>query len=48
MAKRKLDRDALNSKLIRRPIQRCFPIFLLPTFAAFCIGFLIPSERACS
>ena len=42
MAKRKLDRDALNSKLIRRPIQRCFPIFLLPTFAAFCIGFLYP------
>ena len=42
MAKRKLDRDALNSKLIRRPIQRCFPLFLLPTFAAFCIGFLYP------
>ena len=42
MAKRKLDRDALNSKLIRRPIQHCFPIFLLPTFAAFCIGFLYP------
>ncbi len=33
---------AVNSKLIRRPIQRLFPIFLLPTFAAFCIGFLWP------
>ena len=33
---------AVNSKLIRRPIQRCFAIFLLPTFAAFCIGFLYP------
>ncbi len=42
--KRKARRDpaALNSKLIRRPIQRCFPLFLLPTFAAFCIGFLYP------
>ena len=33
---------AVNSRLIRRPIQRCFAIFLLPTFAAFCIGFLYP------
>ena len=33
---------AVNSKLIRRPIQRMFPIFLLPTFLAFCIGFLWP------
>ncbi len=33
---------ALNSRLIRRPIQRCFWLFLLPTFAAFCIGFLYP------
>ena len=32
----------LNSRLIRRPIQRCFPLFLLPTFAAFIIGFLVP------
>ena len=31
-----------NSRLIRRPIQRCFPLFLLPTFAAFCIGFIYP------
>ncbi len=33
---------AMNSKLIRRPIQKCFPLFLLPTFAAFCIGFVYP------
>ena len=33
---------AVNSKLIRRPIQRLFPIFLLPTFLCFCIGFLWP------
>jgi len=33
---------AVNSKLIRRPIQRLFPLFLLPTFVAFCIGFLWP------
>lgn len=33
---------AVNSKLIRRPIQRCFAIFLLPTFVTFCIGFLWP------
>ncbi len=34
--------SALSGTLIRRPIQRCFPIFLLPTFAAFCIGFIYP------
>ena len=33
---------AVNSNLIRRPIQRCFAIFLLPTFVTFCIGFLWP------
>ena len=37
--------SSLSSKLIRRPIQRCFPIFLLPTFAAFCIGFLYPFAK---
>lgn len=36
---------AVNSSLIRRPIQRCFAIFLLPTFVAFCIGFLYPFLR---
>jgi raffinose/stachyose/melibiose transport system permease protein len=34
--------SSLSSKLIRRPIQRCFPLFILPTFAAFCIGFIYP------
>lgn len=34
--------SALSAKLIRRPIQRYFPLFLLPTFAAFCIGFIYP------
>ena len=39
---RKRDKTIIASRLIRRPIQRFFPIFLLPTFAAFCIGFVIP------
>ena len=33
---------ALSGKLIRRPIQLMFPIFLLPTFIAFCTGFIYP------
>ena len=33
---------AVNSELIRRPIQRCFPIFLLPMTAAFGVGFVYP------
>ena len=37
--------SALNSKLIRRPVQRMFLLFLAPTFAAFCIGFLYPFVR---
>lgn len=36
------DSAAHNSRLIRRPIQRMVWMFLLPTFAAFCIGFLYP------
>ena len=39
---RRRDEAALNSRLIRRPIQRMAWLFLLPTFAAFCIGFLYP------
>ena len=43
MARRQKNSGAeLNSPLIRKPIQRLFPLFLLPTFAAFCIGFLWP------
>ena len=39
---RKHDPAALSSRLIRRPIQRMVWLFLLPTFAAFCIGFRYP------
>lgn len=42
MFSKKHDPAALNSELIRRPIRRCFWLFLLPTFVAFCIGFLYP------
>lgn len=42
MFKSKHDPAALNSELIRRPIRRCFWLFLLPTFVAFSIGFLFP------
>ena len=34
--------NAVTSNLIRRPIQRYFAVFLLPTFLCFCIGFLWP------
>ena len=34
--------QSVNSTLIRGPIQRKVYIFLLPTFLAFCIGFLYP------
>lgn len=43
--KKQRSNAAVNSRLIRRPIQRCFAIFLLPTFVAFCIGFLYPFIR---
>ncbi len=39
---KKVDSAGLNSVLIRRPIQRFGWLFLLPTFAAFCIGFVWP------
>ena len=43
LKKRKSEsRNSVNSDLIRRPIQRWSPLFLLPTFAAFCIGFVWP------
>lgn len=38
----KNDGTNVNSILIRRPIRRWFPLFLLPTLVAFCIGFLYP------
>lgn len=34
--------SAVTSSLIRRPIQRWCWLFLLPTFGAFCIGFVWP------
>ena len=33
---------ALNGALLRRPIQRCAALFILPTFCAFIIGFVWP------
>ncbi len=45
MAVKKHDNAAFNSKLIRRPIKRSFMLFLLPTFSAFCIGFLYPFAK---
>ena len=40
--KRKRDASAITSKLIRRPIRRWSPLFLLPMTAAFCVGFVYP------
>jgi len=44
MKKKKIKQDAssVNSHLISRPIQRCFPVFMIPTFLAFCVGFVWP------
>ena len=39
---KKVDRAGANSELIRRPMKRWAPLFLLPTFLAFCIGFVWP------
>ena len=39
---KKVDKAGVNSALIRRPIKRWAPLFILPTFAAFCIGFIWP------
>ena len=40
--KYKRSNAAVNSPIIRRPIQRCAPIFLLPVVASFSIGFVWP------
>ena len=40
--KKKRSSAAVNSSILRRPIQRCAPIFLLPVVASFCIGFVWP------
>ena len=34
--------SGVNSDMIRRPIKRWAPLFILPTFLAFCIGFIWP------
>lgn len=31
-----------NTRLVSKSIQKCFPLFMLPTFIAFCIGFIWP------
>ena len=40
--KRSHDSAAVNSDMIRRPIQRWAPLFLMPVVAAFLIGFVWP------
>ena len=40
MAKKRIPKD--SSTLVRCPMRRWAPLFLLPTFAAFCIGFIWP------
>ena len=40
--KRKRSGAAINSALLRKSIQRWFPVFLLPMTAAFSIGFVWP------
>ena len=39
---KKIEGSAVNSVLVRRPIRRWFPLFILPTFVCFCIGFVWP------
>ena len=40
--KKKHDHSTVNSVLIRRPIQKCFPLFIVPTLLCFVIGFVWP------
>ena len=42
MKKKTYDGSSVNSILVRRPIQRWFPLFILPTFLCFLIGFIWP------
>ena len=42
MSKRSRSSAATNGNLLRRPIRRCFPLFILPTFLCFIIGFIWP------
>ena len=40
--KQKNDFSAVNSMIIRRPMKRWFPVFIMPTFICFIIGFIWP------
>lgn len=42
LKKKSHDATIVNSVLIRRPIQRWAPLFILPTFLCFIIGFIWP------
>ena len=42
MSKKSNDASAVNSILIRRPMKKWFPLFILPTFLCFIIGFIWP------
>ena len=42
MGKKKKTVSQPNTRLVSRSIRKCFPLFMLPTLAAFCIGFLWP------
>ena len=42
MSKRSSSNAGTNGNLLRRPIRRCFPLFILPTFLCFIIGFIWP------
>ena len=42
MKKKVSDGTSVNSMLVRRPIQRWFPLLVLPTFVCFCVGFIWP------
>ena len=39
---RKKQHASINSSLTHRPMRRWFPVFLLPTFLCFIIGFVWP------
>ena len=39
---RRKKKYSADCRLTKRPIQRWFPLFVLPTFLCFCIGFLWP------
>ena len=42
MKKYKRNPGSVQSAILRRPYQRIFPLFLLPMFVSFCVGFIWP------